>query len=31
MLFLQWFDPETPYDRISWKGDLSVELYEIDA
>lgn len=23
--------PETPYDRISWKGDLSVELYEIDA
>ena len=23
--------PETPYDRVSWKGDLSVELYEIDA
>ena len=23
--------PETPYDRVSWKGDLSVGLYEIDA
>ena len=23
--------PETPYDRVSWKGDLSVELYEINA
>ena len=23
--------PETPYDRVSWKGDLSVELFEIDA
>lgn len=23
--------PETPYDRVSWKGDLSVEFYEIEA
>lgn len=23
--------PETPYDQISWKGDLDVEFYEIDA
>ena len=23
--------PETPYDRVSWKGDLSIEFYEIEA
>lgn len=23
--------PDTPYDRVTWQGNLSVELYEIDA
>lgn len=23
--------PDTPYDKVTWRGNLSVELYEIDA
>ncbi|MGN0313252.1 MAG: glycoside hydrolase family 32 protein [Fusicatenibacter sp.] len=23
--------PDTPYDRVTWEGDVSVQLYEIDA